>query len=105
MRSMRPLRVTPPTGDDNRYDVLAPAARALISEHPLAATLIFRAMIDFTLGHAKSTRYWYAARDLSKCSSLAHDIEDFQTHETHKAYKQRLMREHARKRSFWNLID
>ncbi len=91
--------------DGNRYDVLAPAARALMSEHPLAATLIFRAMIDFTLGHAKSTRYWYAARDLSKCSSLAPGIVDFQTHETHAAYEQRLRRDHGRKRSFRNLID
>ncbi len=91
--------------DGNCYEILAPAARALKSEHPLAATLIFRAMIDFTLGHAKSTRYWYAARDLSKCSSLAPSIVDFQTHETHAAYEQRLRRDHGRKRSFWNLID
>lgn len=91
--------------DGNRYDVLAPAARALASEHPLAATLVLRAMIDFTLDHAKSTRYWYAARDLSKCSSLSLEIRDFQTHETHTAYEQRLRRDHGRKRSFWNLID
>ena len=91
--------------DGNRYDVLAPAARVLASEHPLAATLVFRALIDHTLGHAKSTRYRYAARDLSKCSSLALGISDFHTHETHEAYEQKLRREHARKRSFWNLID
>lgn len=91
--------------DGNCYEILAPTARALMSEHPLAATLVFRAMIDFTLGHAKSTRYWYAARDLSKCSGLALDIADFQTHETHEAYEQRLRRDHGRKRSFWNLVD
>lgn len=91
--------------DGNRYEVLAPAARALASEHPLAATLILRAMIDFTLGKAKSTRYRYAARDLKKCSRLTLDIRDFQTHETHDDYMQRLRRDHGRKRSFWNLID
>ena len=75
------------------------------SEHPLAATLILRAMIDFTLSKAKSTRYEYAARNLTKCSRLALDIRDFQTHETHDAYMQRLRRDHGRKRSFWGLVD
>ena len=91
--------------DGNRYEILSPAARALASEHPLAATLIFRTMIDFTLSKAKSTRYGYAAQDLKKCSRLALDIRDFQTHETHDAYMQRLRHNHGRKRSFWDLID
>jgi len=91
--------------DGNRYETLAPAARALMSDYPLAATLVLRALIDHTLGRGKSTRYWYAARDLSKCSSLAPGISDFHTHETHAAYEQRLRRDHGRKRSFWNLID
>lgn len=91
--------------DGDRYEVLAPAAVVLGTEYPLATTLVLRAMIDFTLSHAKSTRYWYAARDLSKCSSLADDIVDFQSYETHVAYEQRLRREHGRKRKFWNLFD
>ena len=91
--------------DGNYYEVLAPVARVLEPEHPLAATLVLRAMIDFTLSQGKSTRYRYAARDLSKCSRLSNDIKDFRTHETHDAYKERLRREHGRKKSFWNLID
>lgn len=91
--------------DGNRYETLAPAARALMSDYPLAATLVLRALIDHTLGRGKSTRYRYAVRDLSKCSSLASGIVDFQTHETHDAYVQRLRRDHGRKRSFWKMID
>ena len=89
----------------DRYEILTEAARALTSEHPLAATLVLRAMINVTLGGGKSSRYRYAARDLLKCSNLSLDIQDFQKHETHKAYKQRLRSEHGRKWSFWNLID
>lgn len=37
-------------GDD--YEVLSPAADALAGKHPLAATLVLRAMIDFTLAEA-----------------------------------------------------
>lgn len=91
--------------DGDRYETLAPTARALESEHPLAATLVLRAMIDFTLNKGKSTRYKHAARNLSKCSRLSTGISDFQSHETHDAYKQRLRCDHGRKRSFWNLID
>lgn len=91
--------------DGNHYEILAPAARALAPQHPLAATLILRVMINFILGKGKSTRYRYAARDLKKCSRLALDIRDFQTHETHDAYMQRLRRDHGRKRSFWGLVD
>ena len=91
--------------DGNCYEILAPAARALASQHPLAATLTFRAMIDFTLGRGKSTRYRHAARHLSQCASLAADIGDFQGYEAHGDYEQRLRREHGRKRSFWGRID
>jgi len=42
--------------DGDHYEILAPAARTLLSEHPLAATLVFRAMIDHTLNRGKSTR-------------------------------------------------
>ena len=90
---------------DEETRILAPTARALESEHPLAATLVLRAMIDFTLSKGKSTRYKHAARNLSKCSRLSTGISDFQTHETHDAYKQRLRCDHGRKRSFWDLID
>lgn len=91
--------------DGNRYETLAPAARALMPDYPLAATLVLRALIDHALGRGKSTRYRHAVRDLSKCSSLSRKIGDFQSYESHEAYEQRLKRDHGRKRSFWNLVD
>ena len=90
--------------DGDHYEILTPAADALAGKHPLAATLVLRAMIDFTLTHARSSRYKHAARHLMECSGLASGIEKFGAFEAHDAYETRLRREHGRKSSFWNRI-
>jgi hypothetical protein len=91
--------------DGDHYEILAPAAEALAGKHPLAATLVLRAMIDFSLRNNRSSRYRHTARHFLDCSSLASAIEDFGSFEPHDAYEARLRREHGRKSSFWNLID
>ncbi len=91
--------------DGDLYHILVPAAEALEAKHPLAATLIRRALIDFTLGAARSTRYRHAARHLLECQGLAGQIGDFGGFETHEAYRARLKAEHGRKASFWSLLD
>ena len=90
--------------DGDRYEILTSAADALASKYPLAATLVLRAMIDFTLGNNRSSRYRHAARHLLDCSSLASAIEEFGRFEPHDVYQDRLRREHRRKSSFWSLI-
>ena len=90
--------------DGDHYEILTPAANALAAKHPLAATLVLRAMIDFSLNRARSSRYKHAARHLLECSSLSSAIEDFGRFETHDAYEARLRREHSRKSSFWSLV-
>ena len=57
--------------DGNQYYLLDPGARWLEGVHPLAATLLRRAMIEDTLVGAKSKRYRHAARHLAECQSLA----------------------------------
>jgi hypothetical protein len=91
--------------DGDHYEILAPAADALAGSHPLAATLVLRAIIDFSLKNSRSSRYRHAARHLLDCSSLTSAIEDFGSFEPHDAYETRLRREHWRKRKFWHLID
>ena len=71
--------------------------------HPLAATLVLRAMIDFTLTRSRAKRYRYAAEHLGSCARLAGDIPDFGAFETHDAYVARLKEEHGRKFGFWSL--
>jgi hypothetical protein len=91
--------------DGDHYEILTPAADALAGKHPLAATLVLRAMIDFTLTKARSSRYRHAARHLMECASLASSVADFGALETHEAYTARLKAEHGRKSGFWSLIS
>lgn len=91
--------------DGNHYEILTPAADALAGKYPLAATLVLRAMIDFSLTRARSSRYRHAARHLMECASLASTIQDFGTLESHEAYVGRLRQEHPRKASFWSLLS
>jgi len=91
--------------DGNHYEILTPAAEALSARHPLAATLALRAMIDFTLVAAKSSRYQHAARHLAECDALASQIGDFGTFEPHVSYVARLRREHGRKSGFWSRVE
>src|SRR5690242_7573113 len=60
----------------NLYFLLDPAAQWLEAAHPLAATLLHRAMIEDTLDGAKSKRYRHGARHLIACQSLAAPIGD-----------------------------
>ncbi len=91
--------------DGDPYEILTPSAVALAGKYPLAATLVLRAMIDFSLTHARSSRYKHAARHLVECASLASTIQDFGTFEAHDAYVDRLRYEHPRKSSFWSLTS
>ncbi len=91
--------------DGDRYEILTPAADALAGKYPLAATLMLRAMVDFSLTHGRTSRYGHAARHLMECASLASSIQDFGAFEPHDAYLSRLRREHPRKSSFWSLTS
>jgi Family of unknown function (DUF6880) len=90
--------------DGDHYEILTPAADALAGKYPLAATLLLRAMIDFSLTRARSSRYKHAARHLLDCGGLAASIGSFGECEPHDAYEARLRREHGRKSGFWGLV-
>ncbi len=90
--------------DGNRYEILSPAAEALAGRHPLAATLLLRAMVDFTLGHTRTSRYRHAARHLANCAGLAVSIRDFGAFVPHEAYVAELQRSHGKKTAFWSLV-
>ena len=91
--------------DGNLYYLLDPAAQLIEGKHPLAATLLRRAMIEDTLDGAKSTRYKHAARHLLECRSLVAGIQDFGTFETHEAFVSRLRAKHSRKTGFWSQVS
>jgi hypothetical protein len=91
--------------DGNYYEVLTPAADLLEENHPLASTLLRRALIDYTLKKARSTRYKHAARHLKKCEALSKSIDNFGSYETHEAYRIRIKSENSRKVRFWSLVN
>jgi hypothetical protein len=71
---------------------------------PLAATLLLRAIIDFTLENARFKRYKHAARHVEECARLAASIGDYAGFETHAEYDARIRDKHCRKTSFYRLI-
>jgi len=63
--------------DGNLWYFLPDIAQALAGKHPLATTILYRALVLDTLGGAKSKRYKHAARHLTECASLANGIDDY----------------------------
>lgn len=83
------------------YEILTPVADALVGAHPLAAVLLWRAMIDFALTRARGGRYGHAARHLSACAGVDVAIADYGGHPNHDVYLSDLKRDHGRKTAFW----
>jgi hypothetical protein len=76
--------------DGDRPELLEPAARAIEGRHPLAATLLLRAMILDTARYARTARYKDAQRQLLEAASLAPAITDWQGHEDAEAFAARV---------------
>jgi hypothetical protein len=87
------------------YHTLTTAADALDARHPLAATLMRRAMVQDTLDGGKSKRYRYAARHLAECQSSEPAIVDHAGFPTHAQFVETLKQKHGRKYGFWQLVD
>jgi len=91
--------------DGEAFDVLAPAAERLAAGHPLAATVLLRAMVGFALVNGRSSRYRHAAAHLQSCERLAAEIDDWQGLESHASFVGRLRETHGRCWSFWQLVE
>jgi hypothetical protein len=91
--------------DGDQWEILPRIAETLAGRYPLAATLVLRALVEFTLKNSRSSRYRHAVRDLLDCGSLARAVGDFGRFEPHEAWLARLRREHGFKRSFWAMVD
>ncbi len=91
--------------DGNSYHTLTTAADALEVEHPLAATLMRRAMVLDTLTGGKSKRYRHVARHLAECRSRDAAIEDYGDFPPHAQFLEALKQDHGRKHGFWRLVD
>lgn len=91
--------------DGDAYEIYEPAAERLSAEHPLAATVLLRAMVVFALSTGRAKRYRYAAEQLRQCERLEARIDDWQGLETHSSFAGRLREAFAQKWSFWQLLE
>ncbi|MCP9771199.1 hypothetical protein KBY66_00930 [Synechococcus sp. Tobar12-5m-g] len=91
--------------DGDSYELLGPVAEALEAQQSLAAMLCLRAMIEFSLERARTSRYRHAARHLETCRGLAAGIDDWGDVQEHTAYLTRLQQNHGRKYGFWSLVS
>lgn len=91
--------------DGNSYETLTAAADALEPDHPLAATLLRRAMITDTLDGSKTKRYRHAARHLAECQSCAAVLEDYGNFPDHGQFLAALKQKHGRKYGFWDMVQ
>lgn len=87
--------------DGDHYELLTPVADTLRERHPLAATLIWRTMIDFALTDGRTSRYGNAADHLNDCGAVAHEVDTFDTFPSHDQYLDELRVRHEHKSSFW----
>ncbi|MEB3307260.1 MAG: hypothetical protein VKK98_03810 [Cyanobacteriota bacterium] len=87
------------------YEIYEPAADRLSADHPLAASLLLRAMVVFALSMGRSKRYRYAAEHLRQCERLEACIDDWQGFESHTSFMGRLREAFAQKWSFWKQLE
>jgi tetratricopeptide (TPR) repeat protein len=90
--------------DGRDYVTLGAAAEALAGKHPVAATLLYRRMIESILGRASANQYGYAVRNVRNCESLAGQLPEDAGIEGHHAFMARRRKEHGRKSKFWDLV-
>ena len=91
--------------DGRHYGVLGEAAAALEEKYPLAATVLYRALVDDILARAKSPAYGHGARHLARLEALAGWIADWQGMADHVAYVLGLRKGHGRKVGFWSVVE
>ena len=85
-----------------QYYTLRPAADLLQNTDPIAATLLYRKMIEPVLDETKSKYYNYAAKDLVICGVLNSKIANWGTLQNHGEYLKVIETKHKRKISFWS---
>lgn len=91
--------------DGQDWHILPQVADQLQHEHPLAATILYRALLDDILARARSKAYGHGAKYLQRLDLLAAAAEDDPARaddlRTHAAYRDHLRAAHGRKSGFW----
>lgn len=90
--------------DGRNYDILAEAADMLEGESPLAATILYRALLNDILDRKRSPAYGHGARYLARLAHLVASLPADMPIEDHAVYFAGLKAAHGRKHGFWSLV-
>lgn len=92
--------------DGGDWHIIPEIADALRHEHPTAATILYRRLLDSILARARSKAYGHGARYLATLHSIAPAAETDPARpadlEPHAAYLAGLKAAHARRAAFWS---
>ena len=86
------------------WELLAPAAEALEPDHPLAASILYRSLIDDILERGRAPAYGHGARHLARLSELSRELAPGDLSPSHEAYAAGLRKAHGRKSGFWSQV-
>lgn len=88
------------------YGSLLPLAEAMeTKERHLAATVIYRALLDSILRRGQTNTYSHGVRYLKKLDKLAKAVSEWRGLDDHDTYLQQLRQAHGRKYSFWSRYE
>ena len=93
--------------DGSHWHSLPKTAGTLEHEHPAAATILYRALLDDILKSARSKAYGHGAKYLGKLTLLAETADPLLPKEVmgHEAYLSELRKKHGRKTGFWGRVE
>lgn len=86
---------------DEYYGDLLDLVKRLEKNHPLAATILYRANLESLLSQAKSKNYGYAASYVAKLRNLSLQIVNWKAVTPHVDYWKIIQDAHKRKTAFW----
>jgi hypothetical protein len=88
------------------YRVLLPLAKRVEKKgRVLAASLLYRALLDSIFKRALSKYYTYGVRYLRKLDELAGSVQNWSNVPSHAEYLESIRHAHHRKRSFWSRYE
>ncbi|CAM3134079.1 DUF6880 domain-containing protein [Paracoccus nototheniae] len=96
----------PDRWDGGAWHNLPKVASLLEHDYPLAATILYRALLDDILDRARSKAYGHGAKYLGKLKLLAREADPIHpdTMIDHAAYLAKLKKAHPRKSGFWTRV-
>lgn len=90
--------------DGRMYEILVPSADALSDDHPVASTVLYRALVTHILDRGISAAYEHAAVYLRILATLSLRLPEKPPFIDHAAYVSGLANKHGRKYGFWQRV-